>query len=43
MIHSSLKHPHIVEMLDTFEDDHHVYFKMELCKGGVSTIRPPLQ
>jgi serine/threonine protein kinase len=36
MIHSSLKHPNVVRMEDTFEDDEHVYFRLELCKAGVS-------
>ncbi|PWN23349.1 Pkinase-domain-containing protein [Microstroma glucosiphilum] len=34
MIHSSLKHPNVVRMEDTFEDDEHVYFRLELCKAG---------
>ncbi|CAO1620823.1 unnamed protein product [Sympodiomycopsis kandeliae] len=34
MIHSSLDHPNVVRMEDTFEDDEHVYFKLELCKAG---------
>lgn len=36
MIHSSLDHPNVVRMEDTFEDDDHVYFKLELCRAGVS-------
>lgn len=36
MIHSSLEHPNVVRMEDTFEDDEHVYFKLELCRAGVS-------
>ncbi|KAL2923641.1 Calcium-dependent protein kinase 7 [Bienertia sinuspersici] len=28
------KHPHIVTLKDTFEDDHAVHLVMELCEGG---------
>lgn len=37
MIHSSFKHPNVVRFEEAFEDDEHVYFKLELCKAGVST------
>lgn len=36
MIHSSFKHPNVVTFEDAIEDDEHVYFKLELCKAGVS-------
>lgn len=34
MIHSSFKHPNVVRFEQAFEDDEHVYFKLELCKAG---------
>lgn len=37
MIHSSFKHPNVVAFEQAFEDDEHVYFKLELCKAGVSS------
>ena len=33
-IMSRLKHPHIVELMETFEDDLCWYIVMELCEGG---------
>jgi serine/threonine protein kinase len=30
----SLKHPHIVQLLDTFEDPKRYYLVLELCRGG---------
>lgn len=36
MIHSSITHPNVVAFEDAIEDDEHVYFKLELCKAGVS-------
>ncbi|KAJ2454087.1 hypothetical protein EV183_001810 [Coemansia sp. RSA 2336] len=33
-IHDSLAHPHILPMLDSFEDDRYVYMVMEYCEHG---------
>jgi polo-like kinase 4 len=33
-IHTQLKHPNILELLDFFEDDKNVYIVSELCKKG---------
>ncbi|KFD54188.1 hypothetical protein M513_04965 [Trichuris suis] len=33
-IHSKLKHPHIVEMLDCFQDESYIYIVLELCSNG---------
>lgn len=33
-LHSALRHPHVVELLGYFEDDHCVYLVMELCCRG---------
>lgn len=29
-----MDHPHVVKLIDSFEDDHYVYLVMELCRGG---------
>ncbi|KAJ1752124.1 hypothetical protein LPJ78_001413 [Coemansia sp. RSA 989] len=33
-IHGSLSHPHVLPMLDSFEDDRYVYMVMEYCEHG---------
>ncbi|KAJ2846496.1 hypothetical protein IWW36_004325 [Coemansia brasiliensis] len=33
-IHEQLAHPHILSMLDSFEDDRYVYMVMEYCEQG---------
>ena len=34
VIHRSLKHPHVVALLDVLEDDQSVYIVMEYASGG---------
>uniref|UniRef100_A0A5S6QTA1 Serine/threonine-protein kinase SAK n=1 Tax=Trichuris muris TaxID=70415 RepID=A0A5S6QTA1_TRIMR len=46
-IHSMLKHPNIVEMLDCFQDENYIYIVLELCSNGdlrryLKTIGRPL-
>jgi serine/threonine protein kinase len=38
MIHKSMNHPNIVGFEEAFEDEANVYFRLELCSGGVSFV-----
>lgn len=31
---SSLDHPNIIKLYETFEDDKNIYLVMEVCEGG---------
>lgn len=31
---SSLDHPNIIKLFETFEDEKNIYLVMELCEGG---------
>lgn len=40
-IHQAMKHPNIIEFEHCFEDDGHVYMKLELCSHGVRSRSSP--
>ncbi|KAJ2784996.1 hypothetical protein H4R18_000810 [Coemansia javaensis] len=33
-VHEKIRHPHVVRLYDSFEDDRYVYMVMEYCEGG---------
>lgn len=42
-LHQMLKHPHVVQFEDCFEDEENVYMILELCEHGVRYLLPVAQ